>query len=146
MVLEDKILVGSSRWKKLYGEKAWINHLEVLDKEILYFLFFFFCALKVFMDLFHRQLSREIFMAILRELNSSSFSKWQTFFYKSNSQECKKFLDILSTYEKCSEQQINENKTTIFFSKSTLEDGRKLIKEALGRNNCYLRLVAKFWI
>ena len=85
-------------------------------------------------------------MAILRELNSSSFSKWQTFFYKSNSQECKKFLDILSTYEKCSEQQINENKTTIFFSKSTLEDGRKLIKDALGRNNCYLRLVAKFWL
>ena len=44
----------------------------------------------------------------------------------------KKFLDILCTYEKCSKQQINENKTTISFSKSTLKDGRKLIKDALG--------------
>ena len=41
-------------------------------------------------------------------------------------------LDVLGVYERCSSQQINRNKTTIFFSKSTSEDKRTQIKEALG--------------
>ena len=46
--------------------------------------------------------------------------------------ECQKILEILDIYGKCSGQQINRNKTTIFFSKSTDEDTRDHIKLALG--------------
>ena len=41
-------------------------------------------------------------------------------------------LDILGVYERCLGQQINRSKTTIIFSRSTLEDRRTEIKEALG--------------
>lgn len=41
-------------------------------------------------------------------------------------------LDILYTYGKCSKQQINRSKTTIFFSKSTSKEIRCHIKQALG--------------
>ena len=51
---------------------------------------------------------------------------------RSTSKECQKIMDILGTYEKCLGQQINKNKTTIFFSKSTSEDRRNEIKDALG--------------
>ena len=47
-------------------------------------------------------------------------------------QECQKVLDILKIYGSCSGQQINKNKTTIFFSKFTSEDMRNHIKQALG--------------
>ena len=43
-----------------------------------------------------------------------------------------KILDILDTYAKCSGQQINKSKTTIFFSKCTTEEIRNHIKIALG--------------
>ena len=43
-----------------------------------------------------------------------------------------KILDILDTYAKCSGQQINKSKTTIFFSKCTTEGIRNHIKIALG--------------
>ena len=46
--------------------------------------------------------------------------------------ECQKVLDILEVYGRCSGQQINRNKTTIFFSKATCEDTRNRIKLALG--------------
>ena len=41
-------------------------------------------------------------------------------------------MDILDVYRKCSGQQINRNKTTIFFSKSTKVESREQIKLALG--------------
>ena len=41
-------------------------------------------------------------------------------------------LNVLGVYERCSSQQINRNKTTTFFSKSTSEDRRTQIKEAHG--------------
>ena len=47
-------------------------------------------------------------------------------------QECQKILDILDVYRRCSSQQINKSKTTIFFSKSTIEEMREHIKHALG--------------
>ena len=53
-------------------------------------------------------------------------------FCRSTIQECQKILEILDTYGRCSGQQINRNKTTIFFSKSTDEDTRNHIKLALG--------------
>ena len=41
-------------------------------------------------------------------------------------------LNILGVYEKCSGQQINRSKTTIYFSKSTSEERRFAITELLG--------------
>ena len=41
-------------------------------------------------------------------------------------------MDILDIYEKCSGQQINRSKTTIFFSKFTSKKIRDHIKVALG--------------
>ena len=41
-------------------------------------------------------------------------------------------MDILEVYGRCSGQQINQSKTTIFFSKSTSDDIRNQIKLALG--------------
>lgn len=41
-------------------------------------------------------------------------------------------MDFRDTYAKCSGQQINRSKTTIFFSKSTSEEIRDQIKLALG--------------
>ena len=52
-------------------------------------------------------------------------------FCRATTQECQKVLDILDTYGKCSGQQINRSKTTIFFSKSTSEKLRDHIKVAL---------------
>lgn len=53
-------------------------------------------------------------------------------FCKATNQECQKILDILDCYAQCSGQQINRRKTTIFFSKSTSEETREHIKQALG--------------
>ena len=41
-------------------------------------------------------------------------------------------MDILDVYGKCSGQQINHSKTTIFFSKSMKVESRDQIKLALG--------------
>ena len=53
-------------------------------------------------------------------------------FCKSDTVECQRVLDILGVYEKCSGQQINRSKTTIYFNKSTIEERRLAIKELLG--------------
>ena len=52
-------------------------------------------------------------------------------FCKATSQECQQVLDILDTYGRCSGQQINKAKTTIFFSKSTSEGIKNQIKSSL---------------
>ena len=54
------------------------------------------------------------------------------FFCKATIRECQKILDILEVYGRCSGQQINQSKITIFFSKATCEDTRNHIKMALG--------------
>ena len=41
-------------------------------------------------------------------------------------------MEILHIYERSSGQQINIDKTTIFFSKSTSEEEKLLIKDTLG--------------
>ena len=46
--------------------------------------------------------------------------------------ECQKILNILDSYGECSGQQINKSKTTIFFSKYTLNEQRECIKITLG--------------
>ena len=60
------------------------------------------------------------------------FANDSLLFCRATIQECQKILDILEVYGKCSGQQINRNKTTIFFSKATYEDIRNQIKTALG--------------
>ena len=41
-------------------------------------------------------------------------------------------MEILATYEKALEQQVNRDKTTLYFSKSTTQDMQDFIKEAFG--------------
>ena len=53
-------------------------------------------------------------------------------FCRATERECNNILEILNVYGSCSGQQINRNKTTIFFSKLTSEDTREHIKQALG--------------
>ncbi|KAL4620439.1 hypothetical protein ACB092_06G154000 [Castanea dentata] len=45
---------------------------------------------------------------------------------------CEKLLEILTTYEQASRQQINRDKTTLFFSKSTPQQVQAASQEALG--------------
>ena len=52
-------------------------------------------------------------------------------FCRATSRECQQVLNILDTYGRCSGQQINKAKTTIFFSKSTSEAIKNQIKSAL---------------
>ena len=47
-------------------------------------------------------------------------------------QECHNLQDILRIYERASGQQINQDKTTLFFSSSTPEVNQNEIKDALG--------------
>ena len=60
------------------------------------------------------------------------FANDSLLFCKSNVEECQKNLEILHIYERSSGQQINKAKTTIFFSKSTREEEKLLIKDTLG--------------
>ena len=60
------------------------------------------------------------------------FADESLLFCRATIQECQKILDILEVYGSCSGQQINRNKTTIFFSKATNEDTQNHIKMALG--------------
>ena len=53
-------------------------------------------------------------------------------FCRSNVEECQNFLEVLHIYERSLGQQINKAKTTIFFSKSTSEEEKLLIKDTLG--------------
>ena len=53
-------------------------------------------------------------------------------FCRSNADKCQKILEVLQIYERSSGQQINKAKTTIFFSKSTSEEQKLLIKNTLG--------------
>jgi hypothetical protein len=52
-------------------------------------------------------------------------------FSKATPNACEKIQDILDQYEKASGQQVNRDKTTIYFSKNTPEASQNVIKEAL---------------
>ena len=53
-------------------------------------------------------------------------------FCRAQDNDCQKSLEILNTYERASGQQINQDRTTLFFSKSTSLDMQESIKQALG--------------
>ena len=53
-------------------------------------------------------------------------------FCRATNKKCQGVLDILDVYGKCSGQQINRSKMTIFFSKSMKVESRDQIKLALG--------------
>ena len=53
-------------------------------------------------------------------------------FCRATDQECSNILEILEVYKSYSGQQINRNKTTIFFSKLTSKEKREYIKQVLG--------------
>ena len=53
-------------------------------------------------------------------------------FCRATLEECQRVLDILEVYGRCSGQQINQSKKTIFFNKSTSDDTINQIKVALG--------------
>ena len=60
------------------------------------------------------------------------FANDSLLFCRATIEECNQALDILDVYGKCSSQQINRSKTTIFFSKSMKVESRNQIKLALG--------------
>ena len=53
-------------------------------------------------------------------------------FYKATIAECQNVQNLLNVYEKASGQQLNQNKTGLFFSKSTPPNILNQIKEFLG--------------
>ena len=59
------------------------------------------------------------------------FANDSLIFCKAKENECQKLLEVLATYENVSGQQINREKTTIFFSKSTSQALQNTIKAAL---------------
>ena len=60
------------------------------------------------------------------------FANDSIIFCKAQNNDCQKLLEILGTYERASRQQINQDKITLFFSKSTTPDMQESIKQALG--------------
>ena len=60
------------------------------------------------------------------------FANDSLIFCKAKINECEKLLEILATYEQASGQQINREKTTLFFSKSTSQQMQASIQAALG--------------
>lgn len=110
-----------------------------LDKEFTFFFspFLFLLCTKGF----HALISQDAITGNIRgnTLWKSStcfthllFANDSLLFYKATEQECQKILDILEVYRCCLGQHINENKTTIFFSKSNPKTIRDHIKEAFG--------------
>ena len=53
-------------------------------------------------------------------------------FCKANSDECNIILNLLAAYESVSDQKVDISETTLFFSKSTLDDIKEIIKGLLG--------------
>ena len=60
------------------------------------------------------------------------FANDSLIFCRSKTEECAKLLEILATYERASGQQINKDKTMLFFSKSTSQGVQDAIKDTLG--------------
>ena len=60
------------------------------------------------------------------------FADGSLIFCRAKESECQKLLEVLTKYEGASGQQINRDKTTLFFSKSTPQAMQNTIKTALG--------------
>ena len=60
------------------------------------------------------------------------FANDSLIFCRAQNNDCQKLLEILGTYERASGQQINQDKITLFFSKSTTPNMQESIKQALG--------------
>ena len=60
------------------------------------------------------------------------FANGSLIFCRAKESECQKLLEVLATYESALGQQINREKTIIFFSKSTSQAVQNTIKAALG--------------
>ena len=60
------------------------------------------------------------------------FANDSLLFCRSSRSEYQRVLEILASYESLLGLKINQGKTSIFFSKSTIEAMRTEIKEALG--------------
>ena len=60
------------------------------------------------------------------------FANDSLIFCRAKINECEKLLEILATYERAYGQQINRDKTTLCFSKSTSQQMQTSIQEALG--------------
>jgi ribonuclease HI len=60
------------------------------------------------------------------------FADDSVLFCRATLHECNAIQDILRTYERVSGQQVNQDKTTLFFSSSTREAIQNEIKDALG--------------
>ena len=65
------------------------------------------------------------------KLSHLFFADDSVLFCRASLQECHAIQDILRTYERASGQQINQDKTTLFFSSSTQEETQNEIKDAL---------------
>ena len=65
------------------------------------------------------------------KLTNLLFADDNLIFCRPKTEECAKLLEILATYERASGQQINRDKTTLFFSKSTSQGVQDAIKDAL---------------
>ena len=63
-------------------------------------------------------------------------------FYRANSTECSKVMDLLSVHEDVSSQKINRDKTALFFSKFVIEANSQIIKGILGV--CEIRHYEKY--
>ena len=59
------------------------------------------------------------------------FANDSLIFCRAKENECQKLLEVLATYASASGQQINREKTTLFFSKSTSQALQNTIKAAL---------------
>ena len=66
------------------------------------------------------------------ELTHLLFADDSLLFYRATLEECEWVLQILESYEQASCQKVNRNKTTIFFSKATLDTVKQAIKNAMG--------------
>ena len=66
------------------------------------------------------------------KLTDLLFADDSLIFCRAKTNECEKLLEILATYEQASGQQINRDKTTLIFSKSTSHHMQVSIQEALG--------------
>ena len=117
--------------------RVWFDPLKVFAKGILYFLLsFFFCA-----EGHHALLSKAANDGEIRgyslcrarpKITHLYFADDYLLFYRANSLECGKILQLLSWYEAVSGQKVNTEKTIAFFSRNTSEEAKEALRVMLG--------------